>query len=79
MSFTLKKEDLRQYSIAGILFLLLLIPNFFTLFYSTDIKGNLKMSAAYLVLCISIWALVGAIAGIRNMFRIGLVFFFLLL
>ncbi len=75
MSFTLKKEDLRQYSIAGILFLLLLIPNFFTLFYSTDIRGNLKMSAAYLVLCIAIWALVGAIAGIRNMFRIGLVFF----
>ncbi|HTO15529.1 MAG TPA: phosphoethanolamine transferase [Edaphocola sp.] len=68
------KKRQRLYFI--ILSLILFIPNFFALLNYNDIKGNLKMSVAYTVLALFVWALPLIFLKLKTFFIIN--FFFLL-
>ncbi|WP_417429511.1 phosphoethanolamine transferase [Halpernia sp.] len=71
----IRKSKKSQYIIYCILFLILFIPNFFTLLYAGDLHGNLKMSLSYLILSLFVWLLPLLFLNVKNYFRLGLFFF----
>lgn len=69
------KKDLKsQLLIQCILFLILLIPNFYTLFYATDLQNSLKLKLSYLVLSLLVWLFPFIIFNTKTYFRIGILF-----
>lgn len=70
----INRDQFKQYIILLILFLILLLPNLFTLFYSPDLQGNLVMSVAYIALSFSVLLLPLSFLKVRTFFWIGSVF-----
>lgn len=73
----IKENKKYQYIIYGILFLILFIPNIFTVIYAADLEGNLKMKISYLVLSVLIWLMPLLFLSLKNYFRFGIVFILL--
>lgn len=60
-----------------ILFLLLLLPNIFVVFYSIDLQGNLVKIIMYLLLSVSLWSCLLVFFSVRSFFIVGFIFFLL--
>ncbi len=73
----IKNDRKSQFLIFVVLFLILFIPNIFTIFYATDLQGNPVMTVSYLVLSLVVWLFPLLFLSIKNYFRLGI--FFLLL
>lgn len=73
----LKNDNKMQYIIYCIMFIILFIPNIFTLFYAADLNGNTVMSASYLLLSLIVWLFPLIFLNVKNFFRLGLLFLFL--
>lgn len=73
----IKNDEKMQYIIYCIMFIILLIPNIFTLIYATDLRENLVMMISYLGLSIAVWLLPLLLFNFKNYFRLGFVLFLL--
>lgn len=70
------KESRKELFYSLLLFAILLVPNFFVLFYFNEIKGNISMMMAYLALSIVVW--VFPLMFLRKRVYFGLAFMFFL-
>lgn len=59
------------------MFIILLMPNLFTLTYASSLAGNFVLMISYLVLSILVWILPLAVFNFKNYFRLGFIFFLL--
>ncbi len=73
----IKNDNKMQYIIYCITFVILFIPNIFTLIFAADLQGNLVMSASYLLLSLVVWLFPLLFLNIKNYFRLGILFVFL--
>ncbi len=73
----IRNNQKSQFIIFVVLFLILFIPNIFTLFYATDLEGNPVMMISYIILSLVVWLLPLLFLEVKNFFRLG-IFFFLL-
>lgn len=59
------------------MFIILIIPNIFTLIYATDLKGNPVMMTSYFILSILTWSIPLLFLNFKNYFIVGFIFFLL--
>ena len=53
------------------MFVILFVPNIFTLFYASDLQGNPFMRISYLLFSMLIWLLPLIFFNFKNYFRLG--------
>ncbi len=73
----IKNDNKMQYIIYCIMFVILFIPNIFTLIFAADLQGNLVMSGSYIILSLVVWLFPLLFLNIKNYFRLGILFVFL--
>ena len=71
----IQNDKKSQRIICVILFLILFIPNIFTLFYATDLQNNLVMQVSYFALSLFVWIFPLLFLSVKNFFRLGILFF----
>ena len=67
----------RDLIISILLLVLISIPNNYTLLYSSDLQNNLIMKVAYIMMSTLVYLILMVILGVKNFFRLGIVFILL--